>query len=186
MNIAVLNFLESLMASTKHVTLCICILVTVLVIGCNRRPINDSSRKSVGTLPALVVLGAKPGAAIVAQGQLEPATGILPIVAPLGDRVESIEVVEGQKVKVGDALGRLISQAAKELELDIAIARRDEAKAKLNAEEATARAKLEVAKVGLRQSKQTIDQAVNSLEEAESGGGKLALLANNYPSLKQN
>ncbi len=165
------------MSSTKCATLCVCICLPVLLLGCNRRSADDTSLKSVGTLPALVALGAKPGAAIVAQGQLEPATGILPIIAPPGDRVASIAVVEGQKVKVGDSLGKLASQAAKELELEIAVARLDEAKAKLNAEEATAKAKLEVAKVGLRQSKQTIDQAVQSLEEAESGGGKLALLA---------
>lgn len=164
------------MPSTKCWTFCLCIFV-VAFIGCARRSADDTAQKSVGTLPALVALGAKPGAAIVAQGQLEPTNGILPIVASPGDRVESIDVVEGQTIKDGDSLGKLASQAAKELELEIAIARRAEAKAKVNAEEATARAKLEVAKVGLRQSKQSIDQAVKSLEEAESGGGKMSLLA---------
>lgn len=149
---------------------------TLLLVGCDRDDRGKSS-SSVGTLPALVALGAKPGAAIVAQGQIEPAKGVLPIVAPPGDRVESIAVTEGQAIKPGDLLGRLASQEAKELELEIAIARRDEAIAKLNAEEAAAVAKMEVAKVGLRQSRLAVDQAVKNLEEAEAGGGKLSLLA---------
>ncbi len=142
--------------------------------GCNHRSGNNVA---VGTLPALAALGAKPGEAIVAQGQLEPAAGVLPIVAPPGDRVESIDVKEGQQVQAGDVLGRMASQAAKELELEIAIARRDEMNAKMKAEEATAVAKLEVAKVGLRQAVLAVDQGVKNLERAESGGGKLALLA---------
>jgi HlyD family secretion protein len=152
------------------------VCLSLLLIGCDRDVRSDQT-SSVGTLPALVALGAKPGAAIVAQGQIEPAKGVLPIVAPPGDRVESIAVTEGQAIKEGDLLGRLASQEAKELELEIAIARRDEAMAKLTAEEAAAVAKMEVAKVGLRQSRLAVDQAVKNLEEAEAGGGKLSLLA---------
>lgn len=148
----------------------------LLLGGCDRRG-GDENTSTAGTLPALLALGAKPGAAIVAQGQIEPAKGVLPIVAPPGDRVESILVTEGQGIKAGDILGRMASQEAKELELEIAIARRDEAIAKLKAEEAAAVAKMEVAKVGLQQSKLAVEQAVRNLEEAESGGGKLALLA---------
>lgn len=148
----------------------------LLLGGCDRRG-RDENASTAGTLPALVALGAKPGAAIVAQGQIEPAKGVLPIVAPPGDRVESILVTEGQEIKAGDILGRMASQEAKELELEIATARRDEAIAKLKAEEAAAVAKMEVAKVGLQQSKLAVEQAVRNLEEAESGGGKLALLA---------
>jgi len=148
----------------------------LLLAGCNRHG-RDENASTAGTLPALVALGAKPGAAIVAQGQIEPSKGVLPIVAAPGDRVESILVTEGQEIKAGDILGRMASQEAKELELEIAIARRDEAVAKLKAEEAAAVAKMEVAKVGLQQSKLAVEQAVRNLEEAESGGGKLALLA---------
>ncbi len=145
-------------------------------IGCSRKSTYDSSRGAAMMLPALAALGAEPGHAVVAQGQLEPATGIIPIMAPPGDRVEAINVKEGQSVKAGQVLGRLASQAAKDLELQILIARRDEAVAKVKADEATAVAKLEVSKVGLRQAQATIDQAVLNLKEAESGGGKLALL----------
>lgn len=157
-----------------HAVVRLCMLSLILAMGCDEPVAEDGGPRR---LPALVALGAKPGGAIVAQGQLEPAAGILPIVAPPGDRVESIQVQEGQQVKAGDPLGKLASQAAKELELEIATARRDEVIAKAKAEEATAVAKLDVAKVGLRQSMLAVDQAVKNLEEAESEGGKLALLA---------
>jgi HlyD family secretion protein len=144
--------------------------------GCNRAGTSQTAGNSTTRLPALAALGAEPGGALVAQGQLEPASGILPIVAPPGDRVESIDVTEGQAVKEGASLGRLASQAIRELELQIAMARRDEAVAKVNAEEAAAVAKLEVAKVGLRQAKLAVEQAAKTLEDAESTGGNLALL----------
>jgi len=145
------------------------------IVGCGQTDVENISSHS-GTLPALVALGAKPGAAIVAQGQIEPAKGVLPIVTPPGDRVASIAVTEGQAVKVGDVLGRLEGQQVKELELEIAIAKRDETIAKLKAEESAAAANMEVAKVGFEQAKLTVDQAARNLEEAESDGGKLALL----------
>ncbi|MGV3483158.1 MAG: HlyD family efflux transporter periplasmic adaptor subunit [Planctomycetaceae bacterium] len=156
-----------------HRTACLGGLLLALLVGCDR---SQGGVEPAGRLPALTALGARPGAAVVAQGQVEPAKGVMLIVAPAGDRVESIEVTEGQQVKAGDRLGRLASEAAKELELQIAIARRDEAAAKIKAEEAAATAKLDVAKVGLRQSMLAVDQAVKDLEEAESDGGKLALL----------
>ena len=156
--------------------LAIMTLAAFSLIGCGRSTPDMTAGTQPVTLPALAALGAAPGGALVAQGQLEPAAGILPIVAPPGDRVESIDVSEGQTVKTGDVLGRLASQAVRELELQIAMARRDEALAKVNAEEAAATAKLEVAKVGLRQAKLAVDQAVKTLEDAESTGGKLALL----------
>lgn len=151
-------------------------LACIAMLGCDRTGSSDSAAGQRSTVPALAALGAAPGSAIVAQGQLEPAAGIIPIVAPPGDRVEEIAVIEGQKVEAGDKLGRLLSQAARELELQIAVARRDEAIAKINAEEAAATAKLEVARVGLRQAKLELDQAVQTLKDAESTGGKLALL----------
>ncbi len=57
-----------------------------------------------GRLPVLVALGAEPGQAIVAQGQIEPESGVIPIVATPGDRIASIGVTEGQQVKAGDVL----------------------------------------------------------------------------------
>jgi HlyD family secretion protein len=148
-------------------------LLLALAIGCEK---HETPLNAGGQLPALTALGANPGGAIVAQGQIEPASGVLPIVAAPGDRVESIGVKEGQMVKTGDVLGRLASQAAKELELEIAIARREELVAKTKAEESTAMAHLEVAKVGLRQATLAVDQAVKNLEQAERGG-ELSLLA---------
>jgi len=152
-------------------TLC----VGVFALGCGRTTTDEAELSS--TLPALAALGAKPGAAVVAQGQLEPAKGINSIVGPPGDEVESIDVVEGQQVKAGQTLGRLVGQAAKELELEIAMARRDEAKAKMKADEAAATAKLDVAKVGLQQSKLQLEQASGNLAESEANGGRLGLLA---------
>ncbi len=153
------------------------ILSLAVIVGCGDSSTNDRFDRGGLTLPAIVALGAQPGEVIVAQGQLEPASGIIAIVAPPGDRVETIAVKEGQAVEVGTALGRLASQAAKELELEIANARRDEATVKMKADEAAANAKLDVAKVGLRQAKRTLDQSVKNLAQAKSDGGKLGLLA---------
>ncbi len=152
-------------------------LAAVLAIssGCRR---SDADRPSVdGRLPVLVALGAEPGQAIVAQGQIEPESGVIPIVATPGDRIASIGVTEGQQVKAGDVLGKLIGQSVRELELEVAIARRDEALTKVAAESAAAMAKLDVAKVGLQQAKSQVQQAVKNLATAEAEGGRLNLLS---------
>ncbi len=146
-----------------------------LAIGCGRsepEPVATHDR-----LPVLVALGAEPGHAVVAQGQIEPESGVIPIVATPGDRLASIDVEEGQQVAAQQVLGTLVGQSIRQLELEVAIARRDEALAKVNAESAAAVAKLEVAKVGLQQAKSQVQQAVKNLATAEAEGGRLNLLS---------
>lgn len=127
-------------------------------------------------LPALSALGTEPGRAVVAQGQLKPAGGILPITAPPGDRIESIAVNVGDTVKAGEALGRLMSQQADELELAVAQTRLREGQQKLAAEQAVARARLEIAKVQLERAELEVQQATEQLQQAESEGGRFDLL----------
>ena len=148
-----------------------------LGLSCGCRPSAADRPSGEGRLPVLVALGAEPGQAIVAQGQIEPESGVIPIVATPGDRIASIDVTEGQEVQAGDVLGKLIGQTVRELELDVAIARRDETLTKVAAESAAAMAKLDVAKVGLQQAKSQVQQAVKNLSTAEAEGGRLNLLS---------
>ncbi len=57
---------------------------------------------------------------IVAQGRITPATGLVGVFAPIGDRIEEFDsnVFEGATVSKGDRLGRLASYRARELELE--------------------------------------------------------------------
>lgn len=144
----------------------------VFVLGCDPKP----PARVPNRLPALSALGTEPGQAIVAQGQLKPAGGILPITAPPGDRVESIAVKVGNKVEVDQILGRLASQRADEIELEIAQTRLREGRQKLAAEQEVARARLEVANVELEQAQLKVQQATERLRQAEADGGRFDLL----------
>ena len=146
------------------------------VAGCTSDPPQPPPTEMAAALPALEALGAAPGEAIVAQGQLEPAGGVIAIAAPPGDRVQQILVSEGDEVTEGQTLGRLESLEARRAELAVAQTRLDEARAKLQAEQTVADARLEVAAVGLKQAQLQLQQATEQLETAEAEGGRLDLL----------
>lgn len=55
---------------------------------------------------------------IIAQGQIQPAGGLIRLNGSLGDAVESIEVSLGQQVKVGEVLIRLRSYGARKSQVD--------------------------------------------------------------------
>lgn len=148
------------------------VAVSVFVPGCDPKP----PARLPNRLPALSALDTDPGHAIVAQGQLKPAGGILPITAPPGDRVESIAVKVGSQVEADQILGRLASQRADEIELEIAQTRLREGRQKLAAEQEVARARLEVANVDLEQAQLRVQQATQQLERAEAEGGRFDLL----------
>lgn len=158
----------------KHRVACGGWILAAAAIGCDREP--APSGLPVQQLPALEALGAPPGQAIVAQGQLRPAAGVLPITAPPGDRVESILVSVGERVTEGQVLGRLVSQEAREAELAVAESRLAEAKTQTRAEQTVAEAQLEVARTGLRSAELQARQAVEQLQTAEAEGGRLHLL----------
>src|SRR6056297_1180054 len=140
--------------------------------GCRPEPPSPA----VGRLPALEALGTAPGNAIVAQGQLKPAAGILPITAPSGDRVEALQVDVGERVDAGAVLGRLASQKADELELAIAETKLREGRQQLAAEQEVARARLKVATIAREQAELQVAQAREQQRRAAAEGGRFALL----------
>ena len=151
-------------------------LVLAFAGGCGPDPAPELSEAPVRQLPALEALGAPPGEAIIAQGQLQPAGGVVPVTAPPGDRVERILVSVGQRVSEGEVLGRLASEEAREAELAVAESRLAEARAQSRAERTVAEAQLEVARTGLRSAELQAEQAVEQLRSAEAEGGQLRLL----------
>lgn len=113
---------------------------------------------------------------VVAQGKLEPAGGVLALMAPPGDRVARVAVVEGQSVEAGELLVELESLRAKKIELDVAEIKLEEGRARLAAEEAAANARLQVARTKLKQAETQLQQSKGKLQIAESPGGSLELL----------
>lgn len=150
--------------------------VIVAAVGCGPEPAPPPPGVPPQQLPALQALDAPPGEAIVAQGQLRPAGGVLPITAPAGDRVESISVSVGETITHGQVLGRLVSQKAREAELAVAESKLAEAEKQKEAQHTVAEAQLEVAKMGLRGAELQTQQAIEQLEAAEADGGRLDLL----------
>lgn len=76
---------------------------------------------------------ATPRDRVVALGRVEPKDGVISISCPIGDRIGSIEVTEGQKVKKGDVLVYLESRRDRALELELAKTQLREATQRRNA-----------------------------------------------------
>ena len=149
-------------------------LPILLAAGCDAKP-KIATEPSTTPLTALSALGTDPGNAILAQGQLVPAGGVLAVVAAPGDRVQRLDVAEGDWIKPGQSLGRLESHQAKQIELSIAETQLKEAESKLAAEQSVAEARLHVAKVGLQKAELQVKDAIEQLERAEQPGGALDL-----------
>lgn len=137
----------------------------------------DAVRTYFGT-----TVSGKPAAApppitqVNAQGVLVPAGGVLPIHASPGDRVASVTVGPGDSVEPGQLLVELESLRLREIELRVARTQLREGQARLAAERSAAQAKLQVAKIGLKQAESMLQQARERLRLAESAGGRLDLL----------
>lgn len=127
-------------------------------------------------LPVIAALDAPPGEAVLAQGQLEPAGGVIPIIAAVGDRIEEITVTAGDPVTAGMVVGRLAGRTAREAELAVAQARLAEARQRVEAETAAAQAQLQVAEVGIKRHQIQLRRAENYLAQARAEGGELELL----------
>lgn len=113
---------------------------------------------------------------IHAQGVLKPAGGVLPLLAPPGDRVESVRVEVGQQIDEGQLLVELASYRAREIELDVARQKIVEGEQRIAAETSAAEAKLEIAEIGLEQARTRLQQARDQFGMAEASGGRLDLL----------
>ena len=155
--------------------LCVGLAIAALL-GCEQAD-NRRADESIGQrLPALAALDAEAGEVVVAQGQLEPASGVISIMAPAGDRVAAITVSEGDSVSQGQVVGRLTSLEAREAELAVAEAQLQEARQRLASELSVGRAQLEAAKIELRKAELQLAQGTTEFERAEASGGRLALL----------
>lgn len=150
-------------------------LAGLLAIGCDRADVSDAPPPELA-LPSVAALGESPGGVVVAQGTLEPAGGVLPVMAPVGDRVVSVGVAAGDSVETGQTLAELQSLAARRSELALARTQLSEAEAKATSERAVASARLDVAKVALRQAELQLQHARERFRQAESDGGQLDLL----------
>ncbi|MBW3598695.1 MAG: efflux RND transporter periplasmic adaptor subunit [Planctomycetes bacterium] len=85
-----------------------------------------------------------------ALGRLEPVGGIITISGMVGDRVEELLVQAGDFVQEGAVLARLASHPLRTLEVEALEAQIAESKARRQAEEAAADARIRVAEVNLR------------------------------------
>nr|WP_255713054.1 ABC exporter membrane fusion protein [Rhodopirellula sp. JC740] len=113
---------------------------------------------------------------VMALGTLEPRGGVLSVMAAPGDRVARILVEPGQEVSAGTVLMELESLPARQLELNIAQTKLDEAKRRIAAERAAGEAKLQVAKSSLEQAENKLADAKEQFKESKADGGELNLL----------
>ncbi len=151
-------------------------LFILVAAGCDAKP-EKSSKSFQPPLTALSALGTDAGNAILAQGQLAPAGGILSIVAPPGDRVLQLQVAKGDWITIGQPLGKLESHQAKLIQLAVAETQLREAESKLAAEKSVAQARLQVAQIELQKAELRVAESVQQLEQAESAGGALDVAA---------
>lgn len=146
-----------------------------ILLGCDRGG-SAMEESEPQMLPVVAALGAPPGEVVLAQGQLEPARGVIPIIATQGDRIEQISVAAGDSVTAGMVVGRLAGRAARQAELAVAEIQLAEARERRRAAAATAKAELEVAAVGVKRNERQLRQAEESLARAQAPGGELELL----------
>ncbi len=172
-----MSWAPALLSMRPHVVAPWCgSLVLVAALGCEGADSAGETPTAAMRLPALAALGGGVDGAVVAQGQLEPAGGVLPVMAMVGDRVEEISVSEGDRVEVGQSLGRLQSLEVRQSELEVAQTQLEEARVNVASERRVAEANLEVARVELKKAELQLNQATERFRRAESEGGRLDLL----------
>lgn len=149
-------------------------LAVVALAGCDaiRNPWNSAPPPTERPTDTIAVNLAR----VSAQGVLKPLGGVLPLIAPPGDRVAKVFVRAGQQVESGDPLVELQSRTVREIELDVARIKIAEAERRIAAERAAAEARLNVARTGLKQAETELEQARRRLQAAQAEGGSLDLL----------
>ena len=118
-------------------------------------PSQANPGQRLGNLPSF--LKSRPAGQpteVAALGRLAPRGEVIDIGGITGDRLEKLEVVEGQTVSRGTILGILASHEEREAERDATAAQLDEAKARRDAETAYYDAQVKGAEVGVRQAKE--------------------------------
>lgn len=146
----------------------LCLAVPLWCVGCDLSRPADSNASAPLPPPALVALGAPRGSAVLAQGQLRPAGGIVTISAQPGDRIESISVRAGDAVAVGDVLVRLQSAEIGRAELTIAETELREAQSAAELAMRVAESELAVAEVSLRVAQTQLRHASDRRESLQA------------------
>lgn len=146
-----------------------------ILLGCDREA-SETVASEPQLLPVVAALDAPPGEIVLAQGQLEPTRGVIPIIAAAGDRIEQINVDAGDSVTAGMVVGRLAGRATRQAELAVAETQLAEARERRRAQAAAAQAELEVAAVGIKRNERQLRQAEAALARAQADGGELQLL----------
>lgn len=114
---------------------------------------------------------------VAAQGKLMPASGIVSLSSVPGDQIESILVRTGEQVRRGDVLVEMRSNRLRQIELEAAEQRLQEAMLQQQAKRTEAQLAVTAAKLKLRQAELALEQAKKQREIAGQGESQLALLA---------
>jgi HlyD family secretion protein len=157
----------------------------IAILGCDTTRTPESRVVAPRRMLALDALGDGSKPAVIAQGKLEPASGIRAVLVPAGDRVAKVNVAEGDMVKAGDPLLELASLKIREAELAVAEAQLRETRSRAAATAKVAQAKLDVATTQLAKAELEMQQAQARFDRAKSSGGELDLL-NRQVELNQN
>lgn len=88
---------------------------------------------------------------VTALGRIEPKDGVLSLGVPTPDRVRRLKVAEGDKVQKGALLAVLDGQVMRELERDLAVLERDQARKRLEAVSTSGAAQVHVEEIRRQQ-----------------------------------
>jgi HlyD family secretion protein len=113
-----------------------------------------------------------------ALGRLEPAGGVLTIGALVGDRIEELEVKEGDTITAGKTIATLASRSMRQLEYEAVRAQIKEATDRRAAETEAADARINIAKLNLK-------KAQSSQAEIEAQTKQVALAESNVELAKK-
>ena len=113
---------------------------------------------------------------IGAVGRLEPAGGVVPVIAKPGDRITKINVEVGKRYDANTEVAELAGTALLDLEVQVAEAQLQEALAQRDAELDAADAKLAVVDQAIAANQLKLDEASQRLKSARSAGGEFDLL----------
>ncbi len=170
------------LGTLQSLVLAICV---VTVVGCDKTRTPENRMIAPQRMQALAALGDGSKPAVVAQGKLEPASGVRSILVPAGDRVAKVNVAEGDIVKANDTLLVLASLKLREIELAVAETQLRETRSRAAAAGKVAQAKLDVATTQLAKAELEMQQAQARFDRAKASGGELDLL-NRQVELNQN
>jgi HlyD family secretion protein len=146
---------------TKH-TKFLSVLLTLFSVlaGCTTDP------PAIDTTSIRTVIDSRQ---VAAQGKLLPASGIISLSAIPGDQIESIFVKSGQVVSQGDVLVLMRSNQIRQIELQAAEARLEDAKAQLAAKQTEVQLAYQAAELKVTSAELAAKQSKRALEVIADG-----------------